>query len=178
MDFYSLSAHVQQFIAAIRTRPTASTHTALHQSLNAWLTYYRYLHFVIEEFRLSVPEFLREQFYPFAHTVLDHLAETFCYFFGLPMSCAEMSHTRLMHAFRVICTEKGLQGDINALHALMRDLHTRIILHRISGTPMPMHDNLTDLLTCLDQYIVALLTFLAQNIEQSVFRSEPRNAQP
>jgi len=174
---------VQRFIAAIRNRTDPHTEAMLHQSLNAWLSYYRCLQILLETYRPSVTAFMREHFYPFAHAVLDHVAETFCYFFALPCQPSEFTHTRLTQMFLNICAEKRLQGEVAELHALMRELYTRIIVQDAHSETRGMlgstysraitpPEDLIALLACIDQYIVALLGFLEQNIEQSLYRSD------
>jgi hypothetical protein len=154
----------------------------LHQSVNVWLSYYRYLRIVLGGYSPVAVAFMRDNFYPFAHATLDHLAETFGVFFALPGPRTEVSHTRLTAAFLTICTEKTLQGDRAALHAIMRELQTRIMARQTasntrsasrSGVTMTPHDNLIDLLACIDQYIVALLDFLELNLERSLRQSLP-----
>lgn len=184
MDSSSPLVRVEQFLAVIRTRVDASTAAVLYQSINVWLSYYRYLRIVLGGYSPVAMGFMRDNFYPFAQATLNHLAETFGVFFALSWPCTEISHTRLTTAFLAICAEKTLQGDSAALHAIMRELQTRIIARQTdnsargasrftSGVTMTPHDNLIDLLACIDQYIVALLDFLELNLEQSLLQSRP-----
>ena len=184
MDSSLPLVRVEQFLAVIRTRVDVSTAAVLSQSINIWLSYYRYLRIVLGGYSPVAVAFMRDNFYPFAQTALDHLAETFGVFFALSWPRTEGSHTRLTTAFLAICAEKTLQGDSAELHAIMRELQTRIIAHQTgsstrgasrfpSGVTMTPHDNLIDLLACIDQYIVALLDFLELNLEQSLLQSRP-----
>jgi hypothetical protein len=184
MDFSLPLIRVEQFLAVMRTRVGASTTTVLSQSINVWLSYYRYLRMVRGGYSPVAVASIRDNFYPFAQAMLNHLAETFGVFFALSWLRTESSHTHLTAAFLTICVEKNLQGDSAALHAIMHELQTRIIARQTdsrtrsasrftSGATMTPHENLIDLLACIDQYIMALLDFLEHNLEQSLRQSLP-----
>lgn len=188
MDYPPPLAGVPYFIAALSHRTDAYTAGVLSHSIHAWLSYYRCLRMVLTLSRSAVTSHLWPCFYPFAQAVLDHLAETYCLFFAVPWIPAEMSHWRLTHAFPAFCAEHRFQGDGAALHALMRELCARIVEPNTHGdTPyvstctehvvMPPHAQLTPLLACLEQYIVALLKFFAANLEHSVLQC-PSHAEP
>src|SRR4029453_7563732 len=105
-------------------------------------------------------------------------------FFLLPWPCTKVPHTRLTRVFPDMCMQKQLQGDVEGLHAYMRDLQERIVapgksgptgskewLGEGGGGPPPEH--LRELLTCLEQYIIAMLRFFEQNMERSMLHCNP-----
>ena len=178
MDSTSIATHLAQFYAATGAQPPAGTSTPLHQSINAWLSYYRCLPMVIGVSTPTTVTLMRETFYPFAYATLDHLAATFCLFFALPWSRAEMNHTRLTRLFPALCMDYRLHGETDALSASMRDLHDRIIASHASHEALP--DELIAFLHAIERYIVAMLRFFAHNRAQSIYRSHtsPEQAEP
>ena len=146
----------------IRTCPNAAAIALLTQSINVWLAYYPLLQTVLGGYSPSIVAFIHEQFYAFAHAVLDAITETFCGFFGLSWTGAEISHTHLTNVF----------PSPQNLFTQMRYLHIRIIARQTPGTPQDTaassRDTLTDLVIRLDRYIVAMCKFLGANLEHSV----------
>jgi hypothetical protein len=165
------AAAIAQLLTLIRTCPNAAAITRLTQSINVWLAYYPLLQTVLGGYSPSIVTFIHEQFYTFAHAVLDAMTATFCGFFGLPWTGAEISHTHLTNEFPHLCTIGRFHGDPQNLLTQMRDLHARIIARQPSGAPQgatySSRDTLTDLVTRLDRYIVAMCEFLAANLANS-----------
>ena len=163
---------ITQFLTLIRTCPDAAAITLLIQSINVWLAYYPSLQTVLGGYSPSVVAFIHEQFYVFAHAMLDAITATFCSFFGLSWTGAEVSHTHLTNEFPRLCALYQFHGAPQNLLAQMRDLHARIIARQSSDIPQgaaaSSRDTLTDLVICLDRYIVALCEFLSANLERSV----------
>jgi hypothetical protein len=126
-----------QFYAKIRPLLDADTAPRLAQSINGWISYYQSLQVLRGGYSPSATLYMREQFYPLATTLLDHIADTVCHFFALPWPCAEIPHARLTRLFPGLCTEKRLQGDVAGLHAAMRDLHARIVVPGKTGPASP-----------------------------------------
>lgn len=188
MEPVSVSAHVEQFLTAIHARAEAEAYLRLRQSMDTWLSYYRYLRMTLgRSYSPSVVEFIRTSFYPFAQAVLDHFSATFCAFFEFPWQHVEMTHMHLTRTFAHLCAEHRLQGETATLHAAMQELQARIVAPRMDdhacGVPWSKDDaaaitpcrDYNDILTLLDQYIVAMLRFFEQNIEHSVFQSMMRS---
>ena len=184
MDSTPASTYIQQFIDTIGDSIDPHVEGRLHQSSNACLSYYRCLHIILDLYRPAVTPYMWQYFAPFARAVLDALAETFCVSIALQWSRAEISHTRLTNAFPNICTERRLQGEAGGLHARMRELDTRLTPSSTNSDqywtpPSPhsaatsLHERLADLLTCIDQYIVALLRFLEHNINRVRLEDAP-----
>jgi hypothetical protein len=120
----------------------------------------------------SIVAFIHEQFYAFAHAVLDAITATFCGFFGLPWTGAEVSHTHLTNTFPRLCTMYQFHGDPQNLFTQMRDLHAHITARQSTdaaqGGAASSRDTLTDLVIRLDRYIVTMCKFLGANLEHSV----------
>ena len=169
---------IAQFLTLIRTCPNAAAITLLTQSINVWLTYYPSLQTVLGGYSPSIVAFIHEQFYVFAHAMLDAITATFCSFFGLSWTGAEVSHTHLTNEFPRLCALYQFYGDPQNLLAQMRDLHARIITRRSSDIPQGVaassRDTLTDLVIHLDHYIVAMCEFLGANLEHSVLHVTSR----
>jgi len=172
MDTPRAAAAIAQFLTLIRTCPNAAAITLLTQSINVWLAYYPSLQTVLGGYSPSVVAFIHEQFYAFAHAVLDAITATFCGFLGLPWTGVEVSHTHLTHEFPRLCMLYQFHGDPQDLLTQMRDLHARIIARQSTDTPhgaaYNSRDTLADLMIRLDHYIVALCDFLGANLEHSV----------
>lgn len=188
MEPVSVSAHVEQFLTAIHARADADASMRLRQSMDTWLSYYRYLRMTLgRNYNPSVVELIRTSFYPFAQAVLNHFSATFCSFFQCPWQHVEMTHTHLTRTFAHLCAEHGLQGDAATLHAVMHELHARVVAPRTDdracsipwsrddASALTPREDFNEILTLLDQYIVAMLGFFAQNIEHSVFQSTLRS---
>jgi len=174
MDTLHAAAAIAQFLTLIRTCPNAAAITLLTQSLNVWLAYYPILQTVLGGYSPAIVTFIYEQFYDFAHAVLDAITATFCSFFGLPWTGSEVSHTHLTNEFPRLCTIYRFHGDPQNLLTQMRDLHARIIARQNPDAPpgaaYSSRDTLTDLIIRLDHYIVAMCRFLGANLEHSVLR--------
>jgi len=175
-----IAARMAQFLAVLQRHPEASA--GLSQSLMAWLSYYRILETVRGAANPSTTASLRRHFSPLVTALLDQVADTFCYFFALPWLRAERTHTRLTRAFPALCTEKRLAGDTVGLHAMMRQLHTRLgtldtassaygALGAVSGEARLQSTDLSEALASVDEYLVALLHFFEQNRAHSILRS-------
>src|SRR5262245_40199635 len=95
MDSPRAAAAIAQFLTLIRTCSNVAAVTLLTQSINEWLAYYPLLQTVRGGYSPSIVAFIHEQFYAFAHTMLNAITATFCGFFGLPWTGAEISHTYL-----------------------------------------------------------------------------------
>lgn len=188
MEPVSVSAHAEQFLTIIHSRTDTDAYRHLRQNIDTWLSYYRYLRMTLGRgYSPSVVELIGTSFYPFAQAVLDHFSATFCAFFVLPWPHAEMTHTRLTRTFAHICAEKMLRGDTATLHAAMQELHARIVAHPMDhrtcsvpwsqdhATAMTSRADFNAILMLLDQYIVAMLQFFAQNIEHSIFQNTIRS---
>lgn len=177
MDPVPATTSVEQFLTAMRTRTGAGADTELRQSMEQGLRYYRYLRIILNGGAPpSVVEFMEVNFYPFAQAVLDNFTVAFCAFFALPWLRAEMTHARLTRDFADLCREHKLQGPIADVHAFMRDLYVRVVARRTDSSTGNMPDSLSEVLTCIDQYIAAMLRFCEQNIQQSIFRQHPGSA--
>jgi len=178
MNTTRAAAAIAQFLTLIRTCPNAAAITLLTQSINVWLAYYPSLQTVLGGYSPSVVAFIHEQFYAFAHAVLDAITATFCDYFGLPWTGIEVSHTHLTHEFPRLCTIHQFHGDPQNLLTQMRDLHARIIARQSPDTPYGAaynsRDTLTDLMLRLDHYIVAMCEFLGANLEYSVLHVTSR----
>jgi hypothetical protein len=172
MDTPRAAAAIAQFLTLIRTCPNAAAITLLTQSINVWLAYYPILQTVLGGYSPSIVAFIHEQFYAFASTVLDAITATFCRFFGLPWTSAEVSHTHLTKEFPRLCALYRFHGDPQNLLTQMRDLHARVITHQSTDIPRGAaansRDTLTDLVIRLDRYIVAMCEFLGANLAHSV----------
>jgi len=169
------AAAIAQFLALIRTCPNAAAVTLLTQSINVWLAYYPSLQTVLGGYSPSIIAFIQGQFYAFARAMLDAMTATFCGFFGLSWSGAEVSHAHLTNEFPRLCLMYRFQGDPHGLLTQMRDLHARIIARQstniLQSAAISSRDTLTDLLIRLDHYIVAICEFLSANLEHSVLQS-------
>ena len=169
-----VTAHIAQFLAVLQSHTEASA--GLSQSLTAWLSYYRILQTARGAANPSTTASLRRHFSPLATALLDQAADTFCHFFALPWLRAERTHTRLTRALPGICTEQRLDGDTAGLHTMMRQLHEYLeapdISNRASsalGTePHTQLADFSEVLACIDQYLVALLHFFEQNRAHSI----------
>lgn len=174
MEVLRAAAAIAQFLTLIRPSRNAAAVTLLTQSINVWLAYYPSLQTVLGGYSPSIVAFIYEQFYAFAHAVLDAITATFCGFFGLPWTGAEVSHTHLTKEFPRLCTLYQFHGDPQALLTQMRDLHARILARQSPDTAQgradSSRDTLTDLVLRLDHYIVAMCGFLSANLEYSVLR--------
>jgi hypothetical protein len=160
MNFKTAS---QQFLTAIREQWGANVDSALRPSIEKWLSYYEHLRKVHNGiYPLTVQEFMQTHFYPFAQAVLDHLTATFCAFFGLSWPRVDVNHTHLRHIFISFCEEHGLQGDVRTLDTVLHELCDRLTAE---------DDDLGSILTCLDDYIAAMLRFFEQNMKRSIFRN-------
>jgi hypothetical protein len=172
MDTPRAAAAIARFLTLIHACPNAAAVTSLTQSINVWLAYYPSLQTVLGGYSPSIIAFIHGQFYAFARSVLDAITATFCGFFGLPWTGAEVSHTHLTHEFPRLCARYHFHGDPHGLLTQMRDLHARIIARQSPDTPQSAasnsRDTLTDLAICLDRYIVAICEFLGANLEYSV----------
>jgi hypothetical protein len=178
------TARIEHFFAIIRPQLDAHTAPVLSQSLHGWISYHHSLQVIRGGYSPPAIAYMREHFYPFATTLLNQIANTFCYFFALPWPCAEVPHTRLTRIFPDICTEKQFAGDAASLHAAMRDLQERIVVHGKTGPASSaewfeerispaQQEHQRDVLACIDQYIVDMLRFLEQNVERSMLRNDP-----
>ena len=172
MDTPRAAAAITQLLTLIRTCPNAAAIALLTQSINVWLAYYPLLQTVLGGYSPSIVAFIHEQFYAFAHTVLDAITATFCGFFGLPWTGAKVSHTHLTNVFPSLYTMYQFHGDPQNLFTQMCDLHIRIIARQSIGTPQDTaassRDTIADLVIRLDRYIVAMCKFLGANLEYSV----------
>jgi hypothetical protein len=189
MPATTTTARIEQFFATIRPQLNVHTEPVLSQSIHGWISYYHYLQVIRGGYSPPAMAYMCEHFYPFATTLLDHIADTVCQFFALPRPGVEVSHTRLTRIFPDICTEQELQGDSASLHAAMRELQERIVVHGKTGpvsstewfaarwTPA-QQEQLVEVLTALDHYIAAMLRFFAQNLERSILRRDPPLQQP
>ena len=174
MSPLSVAAHIAQCLEALRTGPETPTVAGLAQSLTAWLSYVRVLERVRGRANPATAAVMHTQFAPLATALLDQVADTFCRVFALPWPPAERTHTQLTQAFPALCSAHRWQGDTAGLHAVMRELHARLMLPgtprtargtpRAAGgaTPIPPAD-LPEVGACLNQYLVAMLQFFAQN---------------
>ena len=170
------STRIAQFVTSIRPQMEAHADAVLLQSLQGWLSYYRYLQVLRGGYSPPTVAYMQEHFFECATALLDHMADTFCHFFRLPWPCPEVLHTRLTRVFPEVCTAQHFQGDVAALHASMRDLQARIVTSgkgaRLEeGAAVTPPEQLRELLDGLDQYIPAMLRFFAQNIERSILYS-------
>src|SRR4029453_7718623 len=104
MDTPRAAAAIAQLLTLIRTCPNAAAIALLTQSINVWLPHFSLLQPVLGGYSPSIVAFIHEQFYAFAHAVLDAITATFCGFFGLPWTGAKGSHTHLTNAFPLLCT--------------------------------------------------------------------------
>jgi hypothetical protein len=138
----------------------------LRQSMDTWLSYYRYLRMTQgRHYNPSVVELVLTSFYPFAQAVLNHFSATFCSFFKFPWQHVEMTHTHLTRTFAHLCAEHGLRGDTATLHAIMHELHARIVAPRTDdracsipwsrddASALTPREGFNEILTLLDQYI-------------------------
>jgi hypothetical protein len=175
MDTPRAAAAITQLLTLIRACSNVAAITLLTQSINVWLAYYPLLQTVLGGYSPSIVAFIHEQFYAFAHAMLNAITATFCDFFGLPWTGSEISHTYLPKAFPRLCTTYQFHGDPQNLFVQMRDLHTRIIARQSPDTPQGAaaspRDNLIDLTMRLDRYIVAMCKFLGANLEHSVLHA-------
>jgi hypothetical protein len=174
MDGLRAATTITQFLTLIRAYPNTAAITLLTQSINVWLAYYPVLQTVLGGYSPSIVAFIHEQFYAFTLAVLDAITATFCGFFGIPWTGAEVSHTHLTSEFPRLCTTYRFNGDPQSLLTQMRDLHTRVTAYQSGDTPQGVasssRDTLTDLVMRLDHYIVAMCEFLGANLEHSVLR--------
>jgi len=174
METPRAAAAIAQFLTLIRTCPNAAVITLLTQSINVWLAYYPSLQTVLGGYSPAIVAFIHAQFYAFALAVLDAITATFCGFFGLSWTGAEVSHTHLTNEFPHLCTIYRFHGDPQNLFTQMRDLHARIIVRQPPDTPQGAAHNpkdiLADLVLRLDHYIAAMCEFLGANLEHSVLR--------
>jgi hypothetical protein len=177
MDALRAAAAITQLLTLICTCPNAAAITLLTQSINAWLAYYPLLQTVRGGYSPSIVTFIYTQFYAFALAMLDAMTATFCSFFGLPWTEAEISHAHLTNEFPRLCTMYRFHGDPQSLLTQMRDLHTRVTAYQSGDMPQAVTDSsraiLADLVIRLDHYIVALCDFLGANIEHSVLHLTP-----
>jgi hypothetical protein len=151
----------QEFLTGLRARWGANADSPLRPSMEQWLSYDEHLRKVHSGvYPPTVQEFMQTHFYPFAQAVLDHLTATFCAFFGLSWPRVDVNHMHLRHIFISFCEEQGLQGDIRTLE------HT---LHTLCDQLTAEQDDLGSILTCLDDYIAAMLRFFERNIAHSIF---------
>lgn len=172
MESIAVPARVAQFLTTIRARTDTEADFRLRQSIETWLSYYRYLRMTVERsYSPVLVEFMEKSFYPFTRAVLSHLTVTFCAFFGLPWQRAEMTHTHLTHAFALMYTLNMLQGDTITLYTAMRTLHDRVVTDQRDEHASPSLEDFSAVLTLLNQYIAAMLRFFEQNIEHSLFQS-------
>jgi hypothetical protein len=169
---------ITQLLALIHTCPNASAVALLAQSIHVWLAYYPSLQTVLGGYSPAIVAFIHEEFYAFAHLVLDGIATTFWGFFGVPWSGVIVSHAHLTREFPRFCALYRFQGDLEDLAARMQDLHARLrareSVDASQGAYAHSHDTLLDLFTRLDEYIVAMCRFLAVNLALSVLSSSPR----
>jgi hypothetical protein len=174
MDTLRATAAIAQFLTLIRAYPNAAAVTLLTQSINVWLAYYPSLQTVLGGYSPSIITFIHGQFYAFACALLDAITATFCGFLGLPWTGAEVSHAHLTHEFPRLCAMYQFHGDPHGLLSQMRDLQARIIARQSPDTLQDAapnaRDTLTDLVLCLDRYIIAICEFLGANLERSVLR--------
>jgi len=177
-----VTTRIERFMVLLRPYLNPHTEAVLTQSIYGWISAYHYLQVVHGGYSPQAVAYMREHFYVFATRLLDHIADTFCHYFLLPWPCVEVPHTRLTRVFPALCAEKQLQGDIEGLHATMRELQERVVVPGKAGpvqhaawleepvaTTPPAH--LLDVLTCLDQYMLAMMRFFEQNSAHSLLRS-------
>src|SRR5215470_16444235 len=106
MEAVSVSAHVAQFLTRLQDCADADAYMRLRQSIEMWLSYYRYLQMTPgRSYSPYVIEHIRTSFYPFAQAVLDHFTATFCAFFEFSWQPVEMTHTHLTRTFTRLCAE-------------------------------------------------------------------------
>jgi hypothetical protein len=174
MDTPRAATAIAQFLTLIRACPNAAAITLLTQSINVWLAYYPSLQTVLGGYSPSIIAFIHGQFYAFAHAMLDAITATFCSFFGLPWTGAEVSHTHLTNEFPRLCAMYHFHGNPHGLLTQMRDLHARIIARQspdtLQGAATNSRDTLADLVIRLDRYMVAICEFLSANLEHSALR--------
>src|SRR5262245_37593233 len=167
MDTPRAAAAIAQFLTLIRTCPNTAAITLLTQSITVWLAYYPILQTVLGGYSPSIVAFIHEQFYAFALVVLDAITATFCGFFGLSWTSAEVSHTHPTTAFLCFCSIDECRADPHNRFTHMRDVHARTIARHSTDTPqdaaLSPRDTLTDLVLRLDRYIVAMCKFLGAN---------------
>jgi hypothetical protein len=176
METLRAAAAIAQFLTLIRACPNTAAVTLLTQSINVWLAYYPSLQTVLGGYSPSIVAFIHEQFYPFALAVLNATTATFCGFFGLSWTGAEVSYSHLIDEFPRLCMTYQFQGDPQSLLAQMRDLHARMTAQQSTGMPQgaaSSRDTLTDFVIRLDRYIVAMCEFLGANLEHSVLHCTP-----
>jgi len=178
MNTLRATAAIAHFLALIRACPNAAAVALLTQSINVWLAYYPSLQTVLGGYSPSIITFIHGQFYAFARAMLDAITATFCGFLGLSWTGAQVSHTHLTNEFPRLCALYHFHGDPHGLLIQMRDLHARIIVRQSPDTPQNAatnsRDTLTDLVICLDRYIVAVCEFLSANLEHSVLHVNAR----
>jgi hypothetical protein len=153
-----------QFLTHLRQcHPTAPPDPALEQSIHAWLSYYHALQTVRGGYTPLTVAVMQAQFYPCAQALLDEVAETVRCFFQLPGTRAAWFHARLTQEFPRLCVAYQLTGETQSVSACLLDLQARIVDAR-PPSPAAALDTLRELVTCIEQYIVVLLHWLAQNI--------------
>jgi hypothetical protein len=163
-----VTASVEQFLTVVRAHRGASAATALRQSMEQWRNYYRSLGIILSGGNHpAVIEFIPINCYPFAQAVLDDFTVTVCTFFACPWPRADMTHARLTRDFADLCRAYRLQGPLADVHAFMRNLYVRVVAHRTGSAASNMHAYLSDILTCIEQYIVAMLRLCERTMQPS-----------
>ena len=179
-----VTSRLAQFLERLHPHLDAHTDAVMVESIQGWIRAYHYLHVLRGGYSPQAMAYMQEHFATFATSLLDHMADTFCHYFVLPWPCAEVPHTRLARVFPALCAAHQLQGDIAGLHAYMHELQDRIVAqdkavlashaawqNEPGGTPLPAP--LMELLSCIDQYSLALLRFFEQNTARSLLCRQP-----
>jgi hypothetical protein len=152
---------IESFLATVQSATEAQGSCAVQQSIAEWLAYYRWLRPISRGRPLATELDQRALFVLFAQATLDGIAATFCCFFRLPWTRAEVSHRRLTAAFPALCLALKLQGETEEVYARLCDLHIRL------QVPGPVgkvgHGTLHDIMTAIDAYIHGLGQLFACN---------------
>jgi hypothetical protein len=176
MDPLRTPPAVAAFLAVIRVSNTdTAVKTVVCHSLGLWTPAYHSLRLTLGECHALPQEQPRpvarvaQTALALAQTMVDGIADTFRCVLRLPWTPVEVSHTHLTATFPHLCAAYRLVGDTDALSARMQAVHTRLCacrqayrspLRALSTSPATLHEVLTD----LEQYTLAMLTFLAHNL--------------
>src|SRR5262249_992445 len=96
-----------------------------------------------------------------------------------PLPVVPRGSARMVRLLPGICIEQRLDGDTAGLHVIMCELHVRLealdtsssvsgALGAVSTETHTQPADLTEILACMDQYLVALLHFFEQNRAHSI----------
>ena len=156
-----------------------ATKTVVCHSIRLWAPAYHALRLTLSESDPRARERPRpsslvvQTVLALAETIVEGIAETFCAVFHLSWTRLEVSHLHLIATFPDFCTAHQLAGDTDALYACMRTVHTCLHACRqasraprgiVATSPAP----LPEVMTALEQYIRAMLTFFAQNFPHAL----------